>query len=394
MPTTRTPKPARAHRRPLPLPTPAADAPPTTAAPPLPGRAVLRTRLRAAWALLNSRTPLAAGRLVDVLRDALDRARAAELVAALHTDPDEPDAARRTVLSARPAEPKTEWLLIPFGEVRVEHPVAGRSFHFTQAQAAQLVEWFARLGRKLAIDYEHQSLDRLNTRADGLRPAAGWIGRLEVRDDGLWAVDVSWTERAEALLRNGEYRYFSPVIYWSDAECRTIAGLGPVALTNDPAMHGVAPLTATRATPPADTPDADDEDTAAERLTRDAAALARAELDTLHAELGRLRQQLADQAADTFIARGLRLGKITPATTADWRADYTRAPQEAEARLSRAPVLLPPGRMLACDARGQVTPLDGPPVSDALRRHGIEPADLAAYERAVLAGRVRDGAAR
>ena len=44
------------------------------------------------------------------------------------------------------------------------------------------------MGRKLAIDYEQQSFDRFNTRPDGLRPAAAWIGGLEIRDNGLWAI--------------------------------------------------------------------------------------------------------------------------------------------------------------------------------------------------------------
>ncbi|MBW7907192.1 MAG: phage protease [Phycisphaerae bacterium] len=102
----------------------------------------------------------------------------------------------------------------------------------------------AQAGRPLVIDYEHQSL-REYARADGLAPAAGWIGRLELRDDGLWATDVSWTQRAETLLAADEYRYFSPVLYWSDVVGGTLEALGPVALTNDPALR-VPSLTAAR----------------------------------------------------------------------------------------------------------------------------------------------------
>ena len=114
---------------------------------------------------------------------------------------DQPASQLQYSVLARPGgEPLEEFLLIPFGEVQVERPISGGSFVFTDRHAESARRWFERMGRKLAIDYEHQSFDRYNTRADGLRPAAGWIGRLEVRDDGLWACDLMWTERAKQLL--------------------------------------------------------------------------------------------------------------------------------------------------------------------------------------------------
>ncbi len=281
-----------------------------------------------------------------------------------------------TLLATSHGEPVDAFLLIPFGTVTVERPVAGGSFRFSRADAEALCAWFARLGRKLAIDYEHQSFDRLNTRADGLRPAAGWIGGLEVRDDGLWAVDVVWTERARALLRSGEYRYFSPVVYWADEERSAIAALGPVALTNDPAMHGVRPLAARRseglAGAAADAP----------ATPEDAAVLRRA-LAASEAEVARLRRDLAEHAAEAFVERGLRLGKIVAATRGDWRADYLRDPQAAEARLGRAPVLLPPGRLTTPEEGGGALAGDIAP-----RPWTTEPDDLAAYGRAAAAGRV------
>lgn len=297
-------------------------------------------------------------------------------------------------------EPATAFRLIPFGVVRVERASAGGDFEFTPRHAASAKEWFDRLGRKLAIDYEHQSFDEFNARADGLRPAAGWIGGLEARDDGLWATDVTWTERAADLLRSGEYRYFSPVIYWTDEDYSDVAALGPVALTNDPAMRGVPSLTAARrqadassssshAPPPSGNPlsSAPNGD-AAER----AVSVLRAQLDQAVEEIAMLREQLRQQEADAFVERGLRLGKILDSTSMDWRADYLRSAAEAERRLDRAPVLLAPGRVIERGA-------DGRPLGAAalLRRGqleawsgwGIEPDDIAAYERARAAGRVR-----
>lgn len=302
-------------------------------------------------------------------------------------------------------EPRGEWLLIPYGQVRVERPLSGADFVFTPQHARSIVQWFEQLGRKLAIDYEHQSFDQLNTRPDGLRPAAGWISRLEVRDDGLWASEVAWTAKARELLRSGEYRYFSPVIYWTDEQQSDVAGLGPVALTNDPAMCGVAALAAGRVAPggadaiePVDEqPDADDFAAglaAAEQRQNDpAAGEQRGDARTialLERENELLRRKLHYQAADAFIERGMREGRIVDATSMDWRDDYLREPDAAEARLARSPVIRPPGRVIALDERGR--PLTSPQVA---RRAGvagplsIDPQDYEAFERAFAAGRVR-----
>jgi hypothetical protein len=138
----------------------------------------------------------------------------------------------------------TEFRLIPFGLVEVLDAQSGESFNFTRAHAEQALAWFKKMGRALQVDYEHQSLGRFNTRPDGLMPAAGWIGGLQVRADGLWATDVEWTELAAGLLARGEYRYFSPVICWTDQKHTSLKSLGPVALTNDPAMCGAHALAA------------------------------------------------------------------------------------------------------------------------------------------------------
>jgi hypothetical protein len=46
-------------------------------------------------------------------------------------------------------EPVTEFLLIPFGEVVVERPIAGDSFVFTRSHAEAAKQWFDRMGPKL-----------------------------------------------------------------------------------------------------------------------------------------------------------------------------------------------------------------------------------------------------
>lgn len=342
--------------------------------------------------------------IAESLRDLQDRVATWEVTAALDNErePGDAPAPHARLVSAMltaSRTPVTEFLLIPFGEVSVERPVAGGDFVFTRRHADSAVRWFERIGRTLAIDYEHQSFDRLNARGDGLNPAAGWIGGLEVRPDGLWAVNVSWTDRARELLASGEYRYFSPVIYWTDADQTDVAALGPVALTNDPAMHGVQALAAKcalGAEPESDTGGAPPPDCEATVEERDdsarGAASDRDDLSAAREEIALLQRRLACQEADAFVERGLRLGKIVDSTSMDWREEYLRDATRAEAKLARAPVLWPPGRVIPIDAAGRVQPdefEDSALLPDVLRRWGIEPADLAAYQRAALAGRVR-----
>ena len=292
-----------------------------------------------------------------------------------------------SMLSRPGGEPLEEFLLIPYGEVRVERAASGTNFVFDNRHAVSARRWFEQMERKLAIDYEHQSFDRYNTRPDGLRPAAGWIGRLEVREDGLWACEVTWTDRAKELLRSGEYRYFSPVIYWTDEDYTDVAALGPVALTNDPAMRGVRPLAATRRDP--------EELSVAEDNTGQAEpdAVLHAEIATLNDEIELLQKQLSAQEADTFVERGMRLGKIVDSTSMDWREDYLRDPERTQVRLERAPVLLPPGRVIKVDTRGEI--LRGGKLEHGSKRgeatpgHStVETEDLEAYDRALAAGRI------
>lgn len=363
-------------------------------------RAAVAERLRGALRIVEEEPMEDAERLEDALRGGLDSLRAWQAGRALRNpagDNESVDARLdatavsafvRSIERTGAGEPVGEFLLIPNGAVDVERPLSGGSFVFTDAHAAAAVSWFEQLGRKLAIDYEHQTFDRFNTRPDGLRPAAGWIGRLAARADGLWAMQVEWTARAADLIRSGEYRYFSPVIFWKDEDYRELAGLGPVALTNDPAMRGVTPLAARRL---AEGSSSDDEDGAAEAsdAIRDETQALRMELNRVQVESIALQRQLRIQEADAFIERGLRLGKIVDSTSMDWRDDFLRDGVSAEMRLSRAPVLMPPGRVLRVDERGAViTSIDDPDASHP-KRLKAEAQDLAAYERAAAAGRVR-----
>lgn len=141
-------------------------------------------------------------------------------------------------------------------------PVAGREFRILPAgvfrakngRPAHLPGWKinAEIARRviaasasvddLVIDYEHQTI---NAEKNGQpAPAAGWFKRMVWREGaGLFAVDVRWTDKAKAMIADGEYRYISPVFPYdaTSGEVQKIIGLG---LTNNPALPGLANLAA------------------------------------------------------------------------------------------------------------------------------------------------------
>jgi phage I-like protein len=102
----------------------------------------------------------------------------------------------------------------------------------------------------LLVDFDHSSHDPAQPTT-----AAGWIGALDHRDDGLYA-QIRWSDLGHQALTGGRYRLASPV--WNRADCdqwtapappegREVLHLRPrrldrLALTNDPNLPGLAPL--------------------------------------------------------------------------------------------------------------------------------------------------------
>ena len=103
----------------------------------------------------------------------------------------------------------------------------------------------------LLVDFDHFSHDPARPSA-----AAGWVTALEPRAEGLYA-QVRWSDLGHQAVTGGRYRLVSPV--WNRADCDSwTAPAGPegqealhlrprrlarVALTNDPNLPGMAPLT-------------------------------------------------------------------------------------------------------------------------------------------------------
>jgi phage I-like protein len=255
------------------------------------------------------------------------------------------------------------------------------------AESLKIVaEGFHQRGVDVVVDYEHQSLQ--GNRA----PAAGWITELAIREDGLWG-RVEWTQQAQEHLWRREYRYFSPVLKL-DPETRRPQALMQVALTNVPAIKGLAPLVARcegaprvklkslafdegnkegkvleklKALVGLETEAAADavwsktlevfgdlgatlglpEPASASQLKGAMAALktGAARMEEIQAELEALKARQAEESAALAVEEALHAGKITPAQK-EWALEYFRQdPEGFKTFAARAPQAVPTGEL-------------------------------------------------
>lgn len=107
------------------------------------------------------------------------------------------------------------------------------------ASAQHVIERFKARGKSPVIDYEHQTLKKEQNGQPA--PAAGWIRDLRwVEGQGLYAI-AELTARARDYIKAEEYRYFSPVFEY-DEVTGTVLAVHMGALTNDPGITGMEPL--------------------------------------------------------------------------------------------------------------------------------------------------------
>lgn len=124
------------------------------------------------------------------------------------------------------------------GVIRLE---GDETLFCNEASAKSVIAHFNDLTHDVVMDYEHATL------IEGKEaPAAAWIYALEWRGDGedggLWA-KLRWTPKAAKYVKDGEYRYHSPV-FLADKTTGVIRLLYNVALTNQPKMKDVPDITA------------------------------------------------------------------------------------------------------------------------------------------------------
>lgn len=117
--------------------------------------------------------------------------------------------------------------------------IPGHSWFIDADIASLVIANTYKTNNKLVIDYEHQTL--LKEKNGQPAPAAGWFKDLEWRDNGLWAVNVEWTPKAEQMILNGEYLYISPVFEYN-AKTGDVLRMRMAAITNSPGVDGMANL--------------------------------------------------------------------------------------------------------------------------------------------------------
>ncbi|QHI68468.1 phage protease [Tichowtungia aerotolerans] len=164
--------------------------------------------------------------------------------------------------------PEDGWYqLAPLGEF--PHAAAGVTQIIDEAACNRMVTAFETIKNAsenfpgLLIDFDHFSLD-----AAKHSEAAGWItdlkfvpqSAIENRQSemygGLYA-NIRWSDVGEAAVVGGRYRFLSPV--WAKSDCENLGNdrLRPVrllnaAVTNDPNLKGILPLSNRNPAPPVD----------------------------------------------------------------------------------------------------------------------------------------------
>ncbi|MFQ5463605.1 MAG: phage protease, partial [Phycisphaerae bacterium] len=147
---------------------------------------------------------------------------------------------RSTPLNGATVE--TSILLTPWGCVESTNG----SFVVDEESVRLVAEALADHGTDLPIDYEHQTLGGAFASPTGQAPAAGWIKRIVGRAGVGLLADIEWTEQAAEMLLAKQYRYLSPVALIRKSDRKLIA-IHSAALTNKPAIVGMAPIVNSRA---------------------------------------------------------------------------------------------------------------------------------------------------
>jgi len=116
-------------------------------------------------------------------------------------------------------------------------------FVLTRESAHAALADYTAQGHALCWDYDHATF----TSADPQHRIAAGSCRLAAKADGLYAVDISWTDDAARSIAAGKWVFCSPALKFN--ERREITGIRNVALTNIPATHGALPLLLNARTP-------------------------------------------------------------------------------------------------------------------------------------------------
>lgn len=323
------------------------------------------------------------------------------------------------------AAPPREFRLLPYGRFKAAdgsgRPVEVPEGWLLDRQAAgALAATFNARSDARVIDFEHQTL---HAETNGKpAPAAGWIGKLEARDDGLYAVNVEWTAAAATMIVGKQYRYISPVFSYDKRTGRVLA-VAHAALTNFAGLDGLTDLATLAAKLfPAVQPEQESSMKFAELLkalglsetATEAEALAalaalktnhqgelvalkgtapdpakfvevatlsavQGELATARTELAGLKAEKHTAEVDKVVTAALTAGKLTPATEG-WARSLGKSDLAAlNAYVEAAPVVVKPGETQSGGKKPDGS--NGTSLSDAqlavCRQMGVSPEDYA-----------------
>ncbi len=158
-----------------------------------------------------------------------------------------PDSVRRDAAGVPVA-----WRLLKTGALSLVKNGLDGTVEITKERLAQAIQYFKRKGEKIPIDSSHylsmladrhgipeNEVERLIP--DGV--AAMGYGQLALSADGseLWIDKIDWKEPAYKLLKDGIYKYFSPMIRGLKTGLFRVTC---VALENEPALNNLDELAA------------------------------------------------------------------------------------------------------------------------------------------------------
>jgi phage I-like protein len=244
----------------------------------------------------------------------------------------------------------------------------GRRFRLSDPQ--RVIAAFNASGLPIPVDYEHGA----EQDPDGTpRPAAGWIERLELADDGIWGT-VSWTTRGAELVGNREYRFISPALL-IDPKTKEILALASAGLVHRPNLYLTAlNRSADNPEPPmlkeilaalglAETASAADAVVAINALKSEKTValnaaehppiekfIPRTQHDQVVTQLNEARQKITDferaaneKRANDLVDEAVKAGKVAPAAKDHFLQMALNAFESTKAAIEAMPAVLQPG---------------------------------------------------
>lgn len=211
--------------------------------------------------------------------------------------------------------PPAQIELVPAGEIPTRRHDSRQPWRNENPEAV-IAATNAENGGEFQVNFDHQP-----------GPAAGWVGRLFIRDGAIWA-EVEWTERAAEMIQKKEYRFISPEFLF-DKQRRVVQLITGAALTNDPALYMKA-IANSQAYPSGEFGE----------------FVPRAEFDRVSADLVALRSGTTQASAAAMVDHAITAGKLTPGCR-DWALSYAASDAGGFGEFIKAtPTILKPGRLL------------------------------------------------